>query len=433
MRDGKARAGAARGVIGALALAGAAAVAGAPALGEALASDARPASGQPVAFVETFNGRPAAPEPWRPTNWDVTFHTRDRDTWLAPVPMLAHHGPDCSAAPNTHELREAERAVYLCNDHVMTAINGGSYGLIYLTPNHLVDFSGGEAVVRFDMSTFRSSPRDWVDVWISPYDDHLQLPAIEWLPDLGGEPRRAVSLHMDLSHAYFRASVVDGFRSRELPQKSDARYEEWLIPSAVRRDTFELRISRTRIKFGMPQYDRWWIDAPMADLGWDRGVVQLGHHSYDPTKCDGGCGPNTWHWDNVQIEPAVPFTMIHADRSYVDRSTDPTVTFAQPAPADSYLRFAGIGNALHVSFDDGATWYVAQPRPQKRAKEEAFKSYWLPIPEGTRRVQFRGEGWFGGDWHVKALSIWSRTGPAQQVGGSCGLDGACPSEGGAEE
>ena len=39
----------------------------------------------------------------------------------------------------------------------MTSINASGYGVIYLTPDQMVDFSAGEAVVRFDMSTFRTS------------------------------------------------------------------------------------------------------------------------------------------------------------------------------------------------------------------------------------------------------------------------------------
>ncbi len=118
----------------------------------------------------------------------------------------------------------------------------------------------------------------------------------------------------------------------------------------------------------------------------------------------------------------------------MNKDTDPSVTFAGPAPADSNLRFAGIGNNLQVSLDDGASWFYARPHQQKRAKEEAFKSYWLPVPEGTQRVQFRGEGWYGGNWHVSDLSIWSRTAAAQPAGGSsCNEGGACSNEGGAEE
>jgi hypothetical protein len=63
-------------------------------------------------------------------------------------------------------------------------------------------------VVRFDLSTLRTSSRDWVDLWLTPYDDHLQLPLEAWLPDLTGEPRRSVHLKMDTNDDFsvFKAS-----------------------------------------------------------------------------------------------------------------------------------------------------------------------------------------------------------------------------------
>ena len=35
----------------------------------------------PDTFLQTFDGQPARPEAWRPTTWDVTIHSRDRETW----------------------------------------------------------------------------------------------------------------------------------------------------------------------------------------------------------------------------------------------------------------------------------------------------------------------------------------------------------------
>ena len=431
MRHGGKRASAARLAIAAIALAGATMAAGplaASGVRGALAANPVAANQGPVSFVETFTGRPSAPEPWRPDNWDITYHLRDVESWASPNPVAAHHGPDCSAAPATHDVQDVDQAVYLCNDHMMTAIDGGSYGLIYLTPNRMVDFSAGEAVVKFDLSTLRSSPRDWVDLWISPYEDSVQLPLQDWLPDLSGEPRRGIHISLDFGGGTFNGAIINDFKAEPLRLKTDAGYEMVLTPSAVRRDTFELRISRTGLKFGMPQYNLWWFDNRFSDLGWDQGVVQFGHHSYDPTKCDDVCGPNTWHWDNVSIDPAVPFTMIKADRRSLNDQTDAVVTFAAPAPANSNLRFAGIGERIDVSFDGGASWQQAQYRRQKRAQDELFKSYWLPVPEGTQQVRFRGA-----DWQVNDVSIWSQTPTGQAIGGTLGPDGSVPNEGGAEE
>lgn len=289
--------------------------------------------------------------------------------------------------------------------------------MIYLTPNQLVDFSGGEAVVRFDLSTLRTSSRDWVDLWVTPYEDHLQLPLESWLPDLTGEPRRTVHLKMDTNDDF---SVFKGFVFRdttveELKFNTWGGYEKVVTPSAVRRDTIELRISRTSIKLGMPAYNHWWIDTRMADLGWSQGIVQLGHHSYSPFKCDKACQANTWHRDNVGIEPAVPFTILTGDRRWASEEAGTTVSFAAPAPPESHLRFAAIGTGMEVSFDGGASWQMAEPRPIREGKDatNTFLSYWTPMPEGATSATLRGRDWLAGSWHARDFSIWSLTPPAE--------------------
>jgi hypothetical protein len=363
----------------------------------------------PLRFVETFDGEPESPLAYRSPDWDITVHSRDVETWFELEPMQADHSSDCGPPTLTHTVTAYADTVFHCRNHVMTALNTSGYGLIYLTPNRLVDFSDGEAVIRWDMSTYRSSTRDWVDVWISPYDEHLQLTLQDWLPDLHGEPRRAV--HVVMSDfdggTVWKANIVRDYVATELPRNTWVGYEQFLTPDKARRDLFELRISRTHLRFGMPEYNVWWIDTSFADLGWTQGVVQFGHHSYNPAKDCDTCGPNTWHWDNIQIEPAQPFTIIPAEQEYAT-SAQSSVRFPSSAPAGAYLRFAGIGNQLEVSFDGGVSWVPARHQPQEKVVEEAFSSYFMEIPAGTSTVQFRGQAWWGGDWMVRSLSIWDR-------------------------
>jgi hypothetical protein len=292
----------------------------------------------------------------------------------------------------------------------MSAINASGYGVIYLTPNHMVDFSSGEAVIRFDVSTARTSPRDWIDLWITPYEDHLQLPLQRWLPDLSGEPRRGILIEMSNfnSGTVFKGQTIKAFQLKSIAGNGWTSYQEFFTPSIQERTTFELRIARNHIMFGMPDYDFWWIDSAIEPLGWTQGIVQIGHHSYNPTKDCSDCGPNTWHWDNVFIEPAMPFAIIPANQRYADERSDPVVSFSQPAPNNAHLRFAGIGKNLQVSFDDGASWQNARAQAQLRYEAGAFWSYWMPIPSGASRVHFQGEEWWGGAWHVRDISIWSR-------------------------
>jgi hypothetical protein len=372
---------------------------------------------QPLRFDQTFDGQPAAPAAWRPADWDVTVHSREIERWLSLDPVAAAHGPQCEAPPASHDVHSYEEAVYRCRDHVMTALNASDYGVIYLTPNHLVDFSQGEAVIRFDLSTERTSNRDWVDVWITPYEDNLQLPLEDWLPDLSGEPRHAIHVRMEFGDraalsGRFRAEIVQDFAAEALPEAVTRGYESFLDPSPAQRETFELRISSSYLRFGMPAYDIWWVDTPLPnELEWTQGVVQFGHHSYNPMKNCDTCRPNTWHWDNVTIEPAVPFTILPADRRYLDDQSGPLVAFRAPAPANAHLRFAGIGENLEVSFDRGKTWQPAQLQAQEETADEHFKSYWTPIPAGVSLVHIRGDDWWGGGWHVRDISIWASPEP----------------------
>jgi hypothetical protein len=119
-----------------------------------------------------------------------------------------------------------------------------------------------------------------------------------------------------------------------------------------------------------------------------------------------GCAPNTWHWDNVRISPAVPFTILRADCRTADAANG-MLNFPAPAPADAYLRFAGIGSNMSVSFDAGKTWQPAGLQTQSKNVEEHFKSYWMPISAGTTSVQLRGTDWWGGTWLVHDVSVWA--------------------------
>lgn len=322
--------------------------------------------------------------------------------------MMAAHGPNCEPPPANHRIDQYDQAVYQCKNHLMTAINDPGYGLIYLTPDHLVDFSQGEAVIRFDVSTLRRSQRDWIDLWITPFGDHLQLPLENYLPDLSGEPKNGVHIRMEFTPSSFKGFLTQDFEIFEIPGTGKAwqGYETFLTPDEKRRDTFELRLSRDHITFGMPAYDFYWIDTAIPHLGWDQGVVQLGHHSYNPSKCE-GCAPSTWHWDNIFIQPAIPFTILPADRRYVDASSLPVVQFTPHTLENAFLRFSAIGKNIEVSFDHGLNWQKARIQSQMIYEDDKFWSYWMPVPDGIEKVQFRGEDWWGGKWHVRDISIWS--------------------------
>ena len=366
-------------------------------------------------WEETFDGAPASPQAWTSPDWDIQYHTRNSQYWAAPEGMAQQHGGDCSAPPMTHPASTWPGSVFQCANHVMTAINASDYGLLYLTPNRLADWSSGPAVIQFDMSTEARSQRDWPDLWVTPFAENLAHPLDQWLPDLQGKPRNY--LHVDMGnneHAPMPRLGQNGVESK-------LGEETWTIASiragiapgtneAATRQTFRLTLSSTSAKFERlasataPAHVFW--DKTFAPLNFTSGVVQFGHHSYTPWK-DGNGGPQTWHLDNFSINPSVPFTMIKADTRYVTNSSQ-TVTFASPAPANSFLRFSALGN-VSVSLD-GGPWQVAQRQVEQVNKAEHASSYFHPVPAGTQSVRF-GFGprdwWSGPNYIAKDFSIWA--------------------------
>ena len=83
------------------------------------------------------------------------------------------------------------------------------------------------------------------------------------------------------------------------------------------------------------------------------GIV---HNAYG----DQHCPPNTWHWDNVSITPAVPYSVIPSNPADLRLSSEApsNVSFAAPAPENASLSFVSFGDTpqLAVSYDGGLTW-----------------------------------------------------------------------------
>jgi hypothetical protein len=401
------------------------------------------------------------PIPWDTAAWSIVRHQRDQSRWYAIEPMMAWHGSQCERPDHTepgqrtHPVSAYRDMVFLCRNHLMTATNASGYGVTFLTPPRIVDFSAGEAVVRFDVATLRESGRDWIDLWLTPYEDNLVAPLDDSLPDLQGEPRRAVHVRMTATRgrSAFEATVVRNFDGVRLPVADTTSYEtafaaRGLAPSATRRDTFELHVSRTRVRFGMPRYGLWWVDAPVpGGLDWSRAVTQIGHHSFNPAADGPGSGPTTWHWDNIGAAPSVPFTILRASRRFVDAATpNGELTFATPAPAGAFLRGAVIGaTQLRFAGPDGefGGWTPVLRQPARRADPTRFSSMWMPIPAGTTRVRFRAVrtqlAESRGLWMVRDVDVWAgpaadapaRPGPGNSGGNASPNAGANGNAGGA--
>jgi hypothetical protein len=394
-----------------------------------------PTLAQSFGFVETFDGSPPAPQSYlNPNGFDIGISGNL-------FPMLADHSSECGAPPAQHMITELADAVFICNNHLMTSAYGG-YMAIYLTPDAMLDLSQGASVLRWDMSTRRTSARDWVDLVITSFQDNHPL---------SFQDRHLVpnAIHLELAgggNVFVPTQTIDG-QVVPIPADTNTTWnqilaKEGLQPDAARRDTFEVTLSKTRIKFCMPKYGFCWFDTALPrPLGYDAAVVQLNHRSYNPEKAcsdyadpsapwngqvvknstgDANCPPNTWHWDNISINPAAPLTIIPGlpagqTRSFTNhldqRSTDRTVRFAQPAPANAFLRFIGWGGSAQYSLDGGSTW--RSPHRQEIAapnNPEVSEGYFDPIPAGTSSVVFRMNGNINGQWDITNISVWAQGG-----------------------
>jgi len=367
-------------------------------------------SGDPP--IETFDGgTPAAPLSFSDADWDVQVHSRDTDTWTNLEPIHAQHGPDCSAPPATHVNTSYEGSVFVCgsgdNRHIMTALKADGYGLIYLTPNRIVDFSNG-ATVQFDMSTLHTSTRDWIDIWVTPYEDALVLPFDQSDVDLQGRPRKALHLFMTTYNGQtaFVCQRIDNFvtveeKGRQWNSLESALAAVGRAPSATVRDTFRFTFSPTSMTFNSPTIAGFEpCSHSFANAGFTSGVVQIGHHSYNPEKAgtgnpgEGGAPrPNTWHWDNISVSNSTPFTILQGDRRYIDDSG--TVNFP-PAPAGATLRFSAVGS---VTVNGAA---VAK-QPSQLTQPMHFASYSVAIPEGATSAAITAN-------FAKGFHIWARAG-----------------------
>jgi hypothetical protein len=375
-----------------------------------------------TSFQESFNTSTQSRRV--PPGWDMTIQAdRNEQVWdtdFSNAPM-----PNCNGGNVFQEPETAfEYSVYACPDHVIAKIHEEGYGYLLLTPPAIVDFSSGEAVIRWDQSTIKTSARDWLELWITPPADHILLAADRWG---NTRPKNALAFRMETQRGtggttVWRLSRYTDYQEEDIVRPFNV-LEDVIVPSDQTLSTYELRISRTHIKFGIPSAGLIWIDQDIADLGWDTGVIQIGPSSYAPRlPCtypdatgvwDKTCGPTAWHFDNFSIVPARSFTIIRSDVRKL-RGPDPSadLTFAKPAPANALLKFSGRASQIEVSFDQGQTWHLAQVILNNSTNvegDEKSDDYKLAMPAGATSVRFRGEAWFGGAfaWEVENISIYA--------------------------
>ena len=371
------------------------------------ATPATPAEAGPYTY--TFDGDPTAPlSLYGMAEFDLQVHSRDaQDHPGTMTEVQAAHTDTCGAPgeqnQNGHTVSTPEASIYQCKGHVMTAIRDDGYGVIYLTPNRMLDWTNGEAVVDVDISTFKSSYRDWWDITLSPFMDAQALPLLSDLSqgvDLQEPNLNSVVVTTDNGEGSPNLKIVTNGRVEGYGDDHHVPQDDGLVPDAMHRSTFKLTITASHVRFERIADDAGpgvtFVDQEIPTLSWSQGVLQLGHHSYNPRK-DGAGVEDTWHWDNLYLSNGVLFTIIRSEERYLTDSG--TLTFDRPAPPNSYLRFSAIG-AVNI---DGQ---VAAPQTYA-GHEEHFSSYLVPIAAGTTSIQYEGAGGWFGPAMIKDASIFA--------------------------
>jgi hypothetical protein len=379
-----------------------------------------------VFFRESFNGGTTSP----------TYVVNNIDRWYAfpflarhglpMTPMEAQHGQDCAPPPAFHNISTLDKTIFMCKDHLMTAIDCCGRGLdamVTLQPNHLVDLSKGEAVVRVDVSTrSKSASGDWWEIWLTPWDDQLVNPMGTNTFHQGGPPRNSVML---IVQDFDTTSTSKGWGEAVFDQNGDEVLDHMrhlatgisdFVPfSDTRRDTYEIRITKEKIKKFIKSDGQMKFVSEFAIPGGfkaNEAVVQFAQSNYRTRQDGGGCSedcgtlPNTWHWDNVEIYPAIPYKLVNAQEMYLTQterfnSLPKKVTFKAAAPANARLIFRGwdMQNKPKISFDNGANWQVVnyvRPSPDTIGYNPPgipdALSYSVAIPAGQTSVLMNGNG-----------------------------------------
>lgn len=383
-------------------------------------------------YAFTWSGTPPAPQPWAPgavNDWDLLASSDFPSDQGGS--MQARFGPDCAPPPATHPIRALADSAYICRNQLMTAIDGGgdapkTYGGVYFSPAQLADLGGGTSTIDWQVSTQRSSTDDWWDVWLTPFDENLVAPVAPGDPAFNGPPRDAVHVRMDNGTCPGSGQPALGsingvpigtvfdieLFTRGRQSRIDGPGPQPCLETAVRGGGtagFRLEVAQNHVRLSVARAGGTRLvlaDAPVS-LPFQQAVVQFAHHSLDPRKtCDRSatCGPNTYQWSSVSINPAVPFTMLRPTGGGSVHGQTTTLTLPRAAPAGAHLRFYGFGS-IRVGFD-GRQAQPAVPQ-QGQAQGTGEASYWVAVPEGTTTVTIGGSGASGLPWWVLDASVWA--------------------------
>jgi hypothetical protein len=374
----------------------------------------------------TFDGTPATPAaysaPELGASYSVVGHTDGPSQYTEIVNEAdVQHGPNCEPPGRdgsvTHVAPTVRDLLFQCANHVMTYGPSGT-SAVRLTPNRVADFSQGTVTVDFHVSTLSRSSRDWLFVAVQNWDVQEQKITDEFIPSAKGNPRDTIMLEQGTANGFssepgtWALKVYDSNRNRPV-NLHGASIDDAIggrgARSAQVRQHFQLVINPAgHVKFWLPDLNYVITESAIPPITWSKGVVTFVHNTYSPDKgynpdtgtCDDPannvCGhANTWHWDNFNVNPNAPLTIVKTDHRSTDNAPEDTFQFAQPLPAGSVVRFEAWAEQAFVRFDNGIEVEATKVSAENGHGEHA-NSYLVPGVTGATLVHTRVIGTWAG-------------------------------------
>jgi hypothetical protein len=275
------------------------------------------------------------------------------------------------------------------------------------------------------MSTRHDNARDWVAFWLSPFNENVLHPFTDAV-DLQGPPKDGVDVIQQgccAQGSKFAAYEILNFAFNQNagfgnPVAVSMEQAAATSTPSNTRTQFELDISTTHIRFGIPAANWWVIDNNFpTPLPFNQAIFQMNHDSYDPCKdqpisVTNPCRADTWHWSDVSISPSIAFDNNRIAQKSVHAGAD-TVVLDHPAGSSSYLRFESLAapGSTQVAFNGGpfqpATRQVING-DNGQIHDDHFSPYWMLIPAGTTTIKFAGQNQYTGLWSVRDPAVWDR-------------------------
>ena len=181
---------------------------------------------------------------------------------------------------------------FSANEHFMTVIEDGQFGLGVLRLRQPIDFAAREGHLHFDVD-LKTGARRYVRFLLSP---ELTKVTTDDRRQVDRRPGNAFDL-------WFVNGTFDAQVSRDGAQIWEQQPGRYYGQDDVR-DHVDIYISRSHVRVLVNGTS--YLDSAMPDLGFDRAYMYLAQASYNPCKAD-ECGAQLqlFHWDNLAFDGPV--------------------------------------------------------------------------------------------------------------------------------